>query len=403
MLGVVILGAGHAGSNAAVFLRQSGYDGKVVIVSEETENPYQRPPLSKAWLTEQAEPKLAPLHPLGMYEKLGIEIRNGVKATAIDLAAKAVTLDSGDQIGYEHLIVATGARPRKLDLPGAELPLVHELRHIADARRLKAALKQARKIAIVGGGYIGLEVASSARALGVEAVVLERESRVLSRVASAGLAEFFERYHRSHGVEVLTGVNVAAFEPTGVRLLDGSLIAADCVLVGVGAFGNFQLAQEAGLKCEPTGICVDEAARTSHPSVYAIGDVTYRPLSFYGRSGRLESVHNAVEQAKQAAFAILGKPAPPPEVPWFWSEQFGLKLQIAGLIFGNEKVVLRGDMATAKFSLFHLLNGVVTAVEAVNSSPEFLAAKKWITARQSVDPERLADVTIPISEIIEQV
>lgn len=398
MSGVIIIGAGHGGANAAAFLRQFGYEGRIVLVGDEAQLPYHRPPLSKAWLKGEAKPETMVLRPASFYEKSTIELKLGRRAVAVDAAKKAVALDDGECLAYDHLIIATGARARQLPIPGADLPSVHVLRNIADAERLKHALAGAKRLAVVGGGYIGLEVAASARALGVEVIVLEREARVLARVANAALSEFFTQYHAARGVEIRTGVEIAGFESAGVRLAGGSLVAADCVLVGVGAACNDELARSIDLRCE-LGICVDESARTSDVSIFAVGDVTWRPLPLYGRVGRLESVPNAMEQARQAAAAICGKPVPAPEVPWFWSDQYDLKLQIAGLVFGGETIVVRGDRAAAKFAQFHLVGGIVKAVEAVNASAEFMAGKQWIAARTSIDPVRLADMAISIKEV----
>ncbi len=400
---VLIIGAGHAGANAAAMLRQSGFAGEVTLISEEAVLPYQRPPLSKAWLKGETSSEALALRPASFYEKSNVTLRLSSRAQAIDRAAKVVVLEGGERIAYDKLIIATGARARRLPLAGADSPSVHELRNVADADRLKAGLAAAKRIAIIGGGYIGLEVAASARALGVDVVILEREARVLARVANPLLSGFFTDYHRARGVEIRTGVEIAGFDVdgdrfNGVRLADGSLVAADCALVGVGAIPNDELARAAGLKCE-LGVCVDEVARTSDADIYAIGDVTWRPLPLYQRHGRLESVPNALEQARMVAADIAGKPLPAGDVPWFWSDQYDLKLQIAGLAFGDESIIVRGDPASAKFALFHLDGGVVRAVEAVNSPAEFMAAKPWILAGKAVDPQRLADVSIPIKEV----
>lgn len=399
MSGVVIIGAGHGGANAAAFLRQFGYEGDIVLVSDEARMPYHRPPLSKVWLKGEAKPESLLLRPAGFYEKSNITLKLGHRVTSIDSTKRQVVLDDAERLGYDHLILATGARARKLTLPGSDLALVHELRHAADAERLRDTLTHSKRIAIVGGGYIGLEVAASARALGVDVVVLEREARVLARVANPVLSEFFTAYHRSHNVDIRTGVDISAFETQGVRLADGTLVEADAILVGIGAVVNDELARGIGLECEPAGIRVDESARTSDPAIFAIGDVTSRPMPLYGRRGRLESVPNAIEQAKQAAAAIAGKPVPAPEVPWFWSDQYDAKLQIAGLVFGGETLVVRGDPAAAKFALFHLLDGKVGAVEAINAAAEFMMAKQWILAGTPIDAVRLADIDIPVKEI----
>jgi 3-phenylpropionate/trans-cinnamate dioxygenase ferredoxin reductase component len=395
---VVIVGAGHAGGSATAFLRQSGFEGSIVLIGEEPLLPYQRPPLSKAWLKGEADSTSLMLRPEAFYEKSNVSVRLSCAVTAIDRPGKTVMLTGGERVAYDKLILASGARARRLTLPGSDSLSLHELRNAADADRLKAALAKSKRIAIVGGGYIGLEVAASARKLGVDVVILERESRVLARVANPVLSEFFTNYHQSRGVEILTGVELAAFEATGVRLNDDCLIESDCTLVGVGAIPNDDMARAAGLKCEQ-GICVDLAARTSDPDIYAIGDVTWRPLPRYERNFRLESVPNALEQAKQAAADICGKPAPEPEVPWFWSDQYDLKLQIAGLAFGGETLLTRGDPATAKFALFHLRDNVVNVVEAVNSPQEFMIGKQLIASRKTIDSKRLADVGVTMKEV----
>ena len=399
MTKVLIIGAGHAGGTAAALLRQYGHEGPIVLAGEEPAPPYQRPPLSKAWLKGEADLEALLLRPENFYAEHGIELRLGVTATAVDAAAKAVTFADGTVEGYDALILATGSTARKLSLPGADRPDLLELRTLADAEKLKAALGPGRRLAVVGGGYVGLEAAASARALGAEAVVIERMDRVLARVASQTLSDFFTACHRGHGVEVLTSVEAAGFEDGGVRLADSRLIEADAVLVGVGAQACDRLAASAGLACE-TGVVVDAAARTSDPSIWAIGDVTFRPLPVHGgRMQRLESVPNALEQAKQAAAAITGRPAPAPEVPWFWSDQYDVKLQIAGLPDGADRQVLRGDPAAAAFAVFHLAGDRVVCVEAVNAPAEFMAGRQMIGRGTPVDAGRLADPGVSMKAV----
>ena len=270
MTKVLIIGAGHAGGTAAALLRQYGHEGHIVLAGEEAAPPYQRPPLSKAWLKGEADLEALLLRPENFYAEHGIELRLGVTATAIDAAAKAVTFADGTVESYDALILATGSTARKLNLPGADRPDLLELRTLADAERLKAALGPGKRLAVVGGGYVGLEAAASARALGAETVIIERMDRVLARVASEPLSDFFTRYHREHGVEVLTSAEVTGFEDGGVRLGDGRLIEADAVLVGVGAAACDQLAARAGLACE-AGVIVDGDARTSDPAGTVIG------------------------------------------------------------------------------------------------------------------------------------
>lgn len=401
---IVIAGAGHAGGSAAAFLRQYGWKGDITLVGEEPNAPYQRPPLSKAWLKGGATAESLALRPARFYTQQHIELRLGTRVVALDRAARRVTLSDGTALGYDRLVIALGARPRALALPGADLAGVLALRGTADADALQAALGPGRRLAVIGGGYIGLEVAASARALGVEAVVIEREPRVLARVAGAALSGFLEAQHRARGVEVITGVQVAAIEGEGgaaraVLLQDGRRIPCDAVLVGIGAVPNTALAAEAGLDCA-AGVIVDLAARTSDPTIHAIGDCTQRPLPLYGRSGRLESVPNAIEQAKQAAADICGRPPPLPEVPWFWSDQFDLRLQMAGLAFEAHEAVVRGDMEGAGFAVFHLdARHRVLAVEAVNAAADFMAGRVLVAKQARVPPALLRDIAQPLAEL----
>ena len=402
---IVIAGAGHAGGSVAAMLRQLGWQGSLTLIGDEPIVPYQRPPLSKAWLTGEATEESLALRPAAFYADASIDLRLGLRVTAIDRSGKTVALSDGTVLPYETLILALGARARRLALPGADLAGVLELRTAADADRLKAALRPDAKLAIIGGGYVGLEVAASARALGAEATVIERESRLLARVACATLSDFFHSFHLSRGVTIETGAQVVALEGaegrvSGVRLGNGRLIGCDAALIGVGAVANDELALTAGLPCV-NGISVDLAARTDDPAIFAIGDCTYRPLPLYDRMGRLESVPNALEQAKQAAYAICGKPAPMPEVPWFWSDQYDLRLQIAGMPFDATEIAVRGDVASGKFALFHLTaDGVVQAVEAVNASTEFMGGRRLIARRKRIARARVEDMAVSMQELV---
>jgi 3-phenylpropionate/trans-cinnamate dioxygenase ferredoxin reductase subunit len=401
---ILIVGAGHAGGSAAAFLRQYGFEGEIVLAGDEPLAPYQRPPLSKAWLKGEADFDSLLLRPEDFYEQQGIVLRRGVRAERLDRSRKTVSFASGEVLGFDRLILATGARPRTLNLPGADLADVLALRSAADADVLKAALRPGATLAVVGGGYIGLEAAASARALGCDAVVLEREARLLARVASAPMAAFFEAYHLDRGVRIMTGADVAGFvgkagTVAGVQLTDGSVIGCDVALVGVGAVPNVELARDAGLDCAD-GVVVDLTAATSDPAIFAIGDVTHRPLPLYDRKFRLESVPNALEQAKQAASAITGRPAPAAEVPWFWSDQYDLKLQIAGVPFDADQIVARGDPTTSPFAVFHMKNSRILAVEAVNAPAEFMGGRLLIGRGVQVDAHRLADLSIPMKAVV---
>jgi 3-phenylpropionate/trans-cinnamate dioxygenase ferredoxin reductase subunit len=400
---VVILGAGHAGGSAAAFLRQYGHQGPITLVGEEPLLPYQRPPLSKAWLKGEAGEEDLELRPPSFYAENDITVRLGVRATRIDREARQVALEDGEVLPYDALIIATGARARRLALPGGEMARTLELRTAADAEMLKAGIAPGKKLVIVGGGYVGLEVAASARALGAEVLVVEREPRILARVAGPALSDFFTAYHNKHGVRFELNAFVEALEGEGgrvtaVRLNDGRRIPCDLVLIGVGALPNQELAAEAGLPCED-GVVVDGEARTADPAIFAIGDVTRRPLPLYGRTARLESVPSALEQAKQAAAAITGHKPPPPEVPWFWSDQYDLKLQIAGLPYDCDEVLVRGDPGSARFAVFHMKGDLIQAVEAINAPAEFMGGKLLIGAQRPVSRERLADPAVSMKEV----
>ena len=400
---VVIVGAGHAGGTLAALLRQYGHAGPVTLVGEEPIPPYQRPPLSKAWLKGEADAESLALKPLEFYAENRIDFRPSVSGVRIDRDQKRLALSDGTELAYDFLVLATGARPIRLPIPGADLEGILELRTAADAEALKGALGPGRTMAVVGGGYIGLEAAASARALGAEAVVLEREPRILARVAGEVLSSFFRTLHEGHGVRFLTGASVTGFrgeggKVTGVELADGRVIACDLALVGVGAVPNQELAQEAGLDVN-RGVVVDLEARTSDPAIFAIGDVTLRPMPIYGRDFRMESVPNALEQAKQAACAITGRPAPAGETPWQWSDQYDIKLQIAGYNFDSDQTLVRGDPASGRFAIFHLQGDKVQAVEAINSPPEFMMGRQLIGSRRPVDKQRLADPSISMKEV----
>ncbi len=373
------------------------------MIGEELFLPYQRPPLSKAWLKGEAGEEELELRPSSFYGEAEIAVRLGVRALAIDRATRAVILADGSVQPYDALILATGARARRLPAPGDHLAGVFTLRSADDAEALKAALRPGRRLIVVGGGYVGLEVAASARALGVEVTVIEREPRLLARVAGEALSGFFHAYHGARGVRFMLGGAVAAIEGEGghaqaVVLDHGERLPCDVVLVGVGAIPNQELAQTAGLECQD-GVVVNGQARTADPAIYAIGDVSRRPLPLYDRSFRLESVPSALEQAKQAAADMTAHKPPAPEVPWFWSDQYDLKLQIAGLPFDVDHLIVRGDPAAAKFAVFHMNGDRIQAVEAVNAPAEFMGGRLLIGARRAVSREKLADPTISMKEV----
>jgi 3-phenylpropionate/trans-cinnamate dioxygenase ferredoxin reductase subunit len=373
--GVVIVGAGHAGGAAAAALRQFGYAAPITIVGDEPIAPYQRPPLSKAWLKGEADAEALMLRPLSFYADEKIELILNVKAAAIDRAARFVELADGKRIAYDQLIIATGSRARALPIPGADLQGVLFLRSAADAEILKA-----------------------------EVTVIEKEPRLLARVAGEILSNFFQRYHESRGVNFVLGVAPTGFEGsrgkvTGVRLADGRLLPCDEALIGVGNIPNDEIARAAGLECD-NGVVVDQSARTSDPDMFAIGDVTRRPLPLYDGMFRLECVANALDQARQAAAVIAGRLAPPHEATWNWSDQYDIKLQLAGATTDADDLLLRGDPASARFAIFHLKGPLVRAVEAVNAPAEFMGGKKLIETQKPIDRARLANVSVSMKEVM---
>jgi 3-phenylpropionate/trans-cinnamate dioxygenase ferredoxin reductase subunit len=402
---VLIIGAGHAGGTVAALLRQYGFEGAVTLLGEELIEPYHRPPLSKASLRSGSAAGSLPLKPAEFYVSHGIEIRRGVRAEKLMPRFKTVHLSTGEVLSYDFLIIATGARPIKLPVPGSDLAGVLALRTADDAERLRAVIQSGQRLAVIGGGYIGLEVAASARALGANVVVIEREARPLARVASPDLSAFFLDYHRERGVSFELGATVSGFDGrdgrvSGVKLDDGRTLACSAALIGIGATPNDEIARDAGLDTA-RGIIVDLEARTADPAIFAIGDVALRPMPVYGRMFRMESVPNTLEQAKQAASAIVGRAPPPSEVPWQWSDQYDLKLQIAGYAFNVERVVLRGEPATGRFAVFHLKGDQVQCVEALNSPQDFIVGKQLIASRKSVDLGKLGDPAIALKEIAE--
>lgn len=404
---IVIVGAGQAGAQVAFSLRQDGFEGEIEIIGEEPHLPYQRPPLSKSVLLGKMSPERLHLRPAQWYASNHVKLHLSRKVSAIDPSRRHVRLDDASRIEFDHLVIATGARPRSLPIPGANFSGVFSLRDLADVARLKPRLEPSAKIVIVGAGYIGLEAAAALRERDLSVTVVEQADHVLARVASPPVSLFFAQEHSRRGVDirprtVLDAIVVRNDKVAGIRLADGGLIAADAVLVGIGVVPNDDLAADAGLDCAD-GIMVDQDSRTSAPGIYACGDCTRRPIARYNRHGRLESVHNAIEQAKQAAAAILGKPRPPDECPWFWSDQYDLKLQTAGLSAGYDQIVMRGDPADRRFAAFYFAAGRLLAVDAVNAPPEFMVSKRWIETGAAVGPDVVADTALSMKQIAERV
>jgi 3-phenylpropionate/trans-cinnamate dioxygenase ferredoxin reductase subunit len=380
--GLLILGAGQAAAQLAISLRQAGYDGAIRMIGDEPYAPYQRPPLSKAFLKERPSPDTLLLRRESYWADHQVHLDVGTPAAAVDLARKQVSLYDGKTLDYGTLVFATGTRARDLPLRGIKLPGVFSLRKIDDVRQLRPALDDARRIAIVGGGYIGLEVAAVMRQEGREAIVIEAEDRVMKRVAGEAVSAFFDTLHRSRGVDIRLGARLAAIDgearATGVTLASGEHIAADLVLVATGARANDDLAVAAGLPCEE-GIVVDDVAR-ARADIYAIGDCARFFSHRYGRKIRLECVQNAIDQAKAAADAIMGKPKRYDPVPWFWSDQYEIKLQITGLLDGFDACETIGNPDDGKFSVEYRKGGKLIAVDAINDGRAHMLGRRRIAA-----------------------
>jgi len=397
---IVIVGAGQAGVQAVASLRTEGFTGELVLLGDEPFPPYQRPPLSKAYLSGDFVRERLFLKPDSFYAESGCDLRLSANVEAIERKAKNVRLADGSMLPYDKLILTTGARVRRLPILGDALPGVHYLRGIADVDAIRPLLRSGTRLVVVGGGYIGLEVAAVAKKLGADVSVIEAAGRVMVRAVSRPVSAFYEQFHRAHGVKLSLGAMAEAFVGSdGVEAVKTNLgmVAADLVLVGVGIVPNSELAQAAGLACD-NGIVVDEYGATSDPGIFAAGDCTSHP-GFYGERVRLESVQNAIDQARHVACAIVGKPTPYREVPWFWSDQYDLKLQIAGLARPGDAIVPRGDPMGGKFSVFHLREGAVVAVEAVNSAPDYIIGRRLIAARALVPADKLADMRVPIKSL----
>ena len=401
MSAIVIIGAGQAAGQAAASLRQEGYDGEIIMLGDEPHPPYQRPPLSKEYLSGKFGLEKVYVRPEKFYADKNIDIRTGTRVTAIDREAKTVTTAAGETIPYEKLLIATGSRPRILGTQGSDLEGIYYLRTITDVDAIRGALDTAKSAVIVGGGYIGLEVAAVAKTLGVDVSVLEMEDRILQRVTTPEMSEYYDSLHTGRGVRILKNTTVSGFEGEGrvERVLcgDGSKIDADMVIIGIGIIPNVELAQEAGLDVD-NGIVVDDHCRTSDPDIYAAGDCTNHPNPLLGRRLRLESVPNAMEQARVACANMLGGDKVYESVPWFWSDQYELKLQMVGFSSDGDTQILRGDREANQFAVFYLKDGAVVAVDAVNSPREFMVCKQLYG--KQVDPEALADPETDLKTLI---
>ena len=400
MSGMVIIGAGHAAGQAAASLRQAKYEGPITIIGDEPHVPYQRPPLSKQYLSGEQSIDRVYLRPASFYADKNVDLKLNTTATAINRENKTVSLDNGETLGYDKLIISTGSRPRKLSIEGSDLPGIHYLRTIADVDAIRAEMAPGKSLVIVGGGYIGLEVASVGVEQGLNVHVLEMESRILQRVTTPEMSAYYHQLHTSRGVNIHTETGVTGFSgDTQVRkvLCGDTEFDADLVIVGIGIIPNVELAQDAGLEVD-NGIVVDDHCRTSDPDIYAAGDCSNHPNPLLNRRLRLESVPNAMEQARVSVENMLGGDKIYAAIPWFWSDQYELKLQMVGFSADGSSQVVRGDMADNKFAVFYLDDGKVVAADAVNSPKEFMVCKQLIG--KTVDQALLADADSDLKELL---
>ncbi|HEX8641872.1 MAG TPA: FAD-dependent oxidoreductase [Allosphingosinicella sp.] len=401
----LIVGGGHGGAQAAIALRQLGFAGNVAIVTEEDEPPYERPPLSKEYLGGEKTFERMLIRPPGFWIERNVELRLGQRVVAVDPAAHAIELGDGSRVAYGNLIWAAGGVPHRLKCDGADLRGVHSIRSKRDVDALRVELGAAERVAIVGGGYIGLEAAAVLVKLGKSVTLIEAAERVLSRVAGPPLSRFFEAEHRAHGVDVRTEAEVDRIEgdatmATGLRLASGERIAADRVIVAIGIAAAARPLLDAGA-AGADGVDVDEYCRTSLPNVFAVGDCAAHENHFAGgRRLRLESVQNANDQATTAAKAIVGRPEPYAALPWFWSNQYDLRLQTAGLWHGFDGLVVRGEPASRCFTVLYLRSGRLIAADCVNSVRDYAQARKIIAEGRKVDTSRLGDVNSALKDMI---
>src|ERR1700742_1291763 len=396
---VLIVGAGHAGFQVAASLRQAGYKDRVAIINDEAHLPYQRPPLSKAYLKGTGGPDTLMFRPQKFFDDQQIELISD-RAVSIDRAARKLRLHSGNTLDYGHLVLATGARNRLLDIPNAKLSNVRYLRILDDSEDLRARLATSKRVVVIGAGFIGLEFAATARIKGLEVDVLELANRVMARAVTAEVSDYFQKRHDEAGGRIHLGVMATAIEAdgdmvTGVSLSDGRHIPADLVVVGVGVLPNVELAKDAGLPTA-SGIIVNEHLLTSDPNISAIGDCALFDSPRFGGTLRLESVQNATDQAKCVAARLTGDDKPYDGQPWFWSDQGDDKLQIAGLTTGYDQVVVRGDQEARSFSAFCYKQGQLVGIESVNRAADHVFGRKVLGLNRSIEPEQAADLSFDL-------
>ena len=405
---IVVVGAGQAGGWAALTLRAEGFGGRVTLVGEEAHPPYERPPLSKKLLLADEGFEQAFLHGRDHYAEQHVELRLGCRVDRIDRPGRQIGLSNGDTFSYDRLILTTGSKVQKISLPGADLPGVHYLRDIEDSLAIRRALTGGARVAVIGGGYIGLEVAAAARARGCMVTVLEARDRVMNRVVAPEISQFLTTLHRENGVDIHTNIECAEIRSTknsvadraeGVACADGFYFPADLVVVGVGIRPRDRLAAAAGLTCDD-GIVVDALGRTSDPNVFAAGDVARQPSALYGRHVRLESWQTAQNQAISVARSACGNGAPYDAVPWFWTDQYGINLQMIGLADGYDEIVIRGKFGSQSFTAFYLAEGRLLAANMVNAGRDVRPTRQLIAERRIIDRRVLTDTKTPLRAML---
>jgi 3-phenylpropionate/trans-cinnamate dioxygenase ferredoxin reductase subunit len=400
MTGIVIIGAGHAAGQAAASLRQAKFEGPITIIGDEAHAPYQRPPLSKQYLAGTQLADKVYLRAEKFYADKDIQLMLDTRATQIDPSTKTINLDNGETIAYEKLLISTGSRPRKLSIEGSDLSGIHYLRTMDDVDGIRADVKPGANLVIVGGGYIGLEVAAVGIELGMNVHVLEMEERILQRVTTPEMSAYYHKLHTDRGVHIHTQTGVTGFsgnDSVEKVLCGDENFDADIVIVGIGIIPNIEIAEEAGIHCD-NGIVVDDHCRTSDPNIYAAGDCTNHPNPLMNKRLRLESVPNAMDQARVSTANMLGDDKVYAAIPWFWSDQYELKLQMVGFSADGDSQVLRGDMDTHQFAIFYLKEGKVVAADAVNSPKEFMLCKQMIG--KSADPAQLANPETDLKSLL---
>ena len=402
---VCIVGAGHGGAQAAIALRQRKFEGSIAVIGEEAEIPYERPPLSKDYLSDERPFDRIQIRPASYWKERDVTMLTRKRVISVDPVAHTVSTGTGETIGYGQLIWATGGCPRRLSCSGHDLIGVHSVRTRADVDRMKSELDRTASVVVIGGGYIGLEAAAVLAKMGKQVTVLEALDRVLARVAGETLSRFYEAEHRAHGVDVRLGATVERIEGSGrrvcgVRLSSGELIAAEMVIVGIGIEPAVEPLLAAGAE-GGNGVAVNEHGRTSLPDIFAIGDCAIHANAYAeGLPIRLESVQNANDLANTVARVLTGEAAPYNSVPWFWSNQYDLRLQTVGLSMGHDSTVTRGDPASRSFSIIYLKQGHVVALDCVNATKDYVQGRSLVVSRISVSPTRLADVTVPLKELL---